>query len=162
MREHVAEWFDLDGKPGSELGSPGEGYDSPYMLLVAPVRADKCSPMSAEEQNLFGIDKLNVVRGVIPACTHVDYSARIQTVDAATNPRFHALLAAFNERCDVPLLVNTSFNVRGEPIVCTPDDAINCFLGTALDALVMENILVLKADIPEHMRVDYQGTFSPD
>ena len=162
MREHVNEWFDLDGKQGSQLGRPGEGYDSPYMLLVARVKADKCSPMSAEEQELFGIDKLNVARGAIPACTHVDYSARIQTVDAQTNPPFYALLAAFNEKCGIPLLVNTSFNVRGEPIVCTPDDAINCFLGTEIDALIMENILVLKADIPEHMRLDYKTAFSPD
>ena len=162
MREHVNEWFDLEGKQGSQLGRPGEGYDSPYMLLVAPVRADKCSPMSAAEHELFGIEKLNVARGAIPACTHVDYSARIQTVDAQTNPRFHALLAAFNEKCGVPLLVNTSFNVRGEPIVCAPDDAINCFLGTELDALIMENILVLKTDIPESMRRDYKAAFSLD
>ncbi|MGI8402131.1 MAG: carbamoyltransferase family protein [Gemmatimonadaceae bacterium] len=162
LREHVSEWFDLEAKQGSQLGRPGEGYDSPYMLLVAQVRADKCAPMSAEEHELFGIDKLNVVRGAIPACTHVDYSARIQTVDAQTNPRFHALLSAFNEKCGVPLLVNTSFNVRGEPIVCTPNDAINCFLGTELDALIMENILVLKADIPKRMRLDYKARFSLD
>jgi carbamoyltransferase len=162
LREHVAEWFDLDGKPGSQLGQPGRGYDSPYMLLVAPVKAEKCKPMSAEERQLFGIEKLNVVRGVIPACTHVDYSARIQTVEARTNPRYYALLAAFAEKSGAPVVVNTSFNVRGEPIVCTPEDAINCFLGTEIDALILENILVLKADVPPAMRRDYKSRFDLD
>ena len=162
MREHVSEWFDLDGKPGSQLGAPGHGYDSPYMLLVAPVKAEKCVAMSDDEKRLFGIEKLNVVRSSIPACTHVDYSARIQTVDRATNPRYHAMLASFAAKTGTPLVVNTSFNVRGEPIVCTPDDAINCFLGTEIDALVMENVLVLKAEVPEAMRTDYKEGFDLD
>lgn len=162
VRERVAEWFDLEGRPASQLGQPGSGYDSPYMLLVAPVRPDKCFPMSEQEQQLFGIEKLNVARGLIPACTHVDYSARIQTVDAATNPRYHALIRAFGEKSGTPVLVNTSFNVRGEPIVCTPSDAINCFLGTGIDALIMENILVLKRDVPLSMRMDYASGFDLD
>jgi carbamoyltransferase len=162
LRENVSEWFELDGKEGSQLGHPGRGYDSPYMLLVAQLREDKCIPMSIDEQNLFGIDKLNVARSVIPACTHVDYSARIQTVDSETNPRFHQLLTAFAGLTGIPVLINTSFNVRGEPIVCSPDDAINCFLGTELDALIMENVLVRKTDIPESMRLDYKNEFAPD
>jgi carbamoyltransferase len=162
IREKVLEWFELDGKDASKLGAPGGGYDSPYMLLVAPVQKDKCFPMTEQQEQLFGIEKLNVVRGVIPACTHVDYSARIQTVDARTNRRYHQLLQAFAEITGTPLVVNTSFNVRGEPIVCTPEDAINCFLGTEIDSLIMENILVRKTDIPEAMRPDYKGTFGLD
>lgn len=162
IREMVADWFDLNGRQDSQLGQPGEGYDSPYMLLVAPVKADKCLPMSVQEQQLFGIDKLNIVRGRIPACTHVDYSARIQTVDEKTNSRYYALIEAFARKSGVPMVLNTSFNIRGEPIVCTPSDAINCFLGTGIDALIMENVLVLKADIPASLRIDYTGAFDPD
>ena len=162
LREKVSEWFDIDGKEGSQLGRPGRGYDSPYMLLVAPVREDKCIPMTGDEQKLFGIDKLNVTRSVIPAVTHVDYSARIQTVESEGNPRFHDLLTAFAELTGVPVLINTSFNVRGEPIVCTPDDALSCFLGTGLDALIMENVIVRKSDVPAGMRLDYKGCFDSD
>ena len=135
LREHVAEWFELD-------------VDSPYMLLVAGVRPEHRIPMTAEQEQLFGIEKLNVPRSSIPAVTHVDYSARIQTVHQETNPRYHALLSRFNELTGCPVLVNTSFNVRGEPIVCTPRDAYRCFMRTEMDALVLEHCLLLKADQP--------------
>ncbi len=135
LREHVHEWFELDG-------------DSPYMLLVAPVRPEHRLPMTAEQERLFGIAKLQVPRSTIPAVTHVDYSARIQTVHAETNPRFHALLRRFAERTGCPVLVNTSFNVRGEPIVCTPQDAYRCFMRTEMDALVLGSFVLLKADQP--------------
>ncbi len=131
MREDVADWFELNS-------------DSPYMLLVADVKRDLRREMSDEERELFGIDKLNVVRSKIPAVTHIDYSARIQTVHADTNARFHALLARFKDITGCPVLVNTSFNVRGEPIVCTPEDAFRCFLGTDLDLLVCGNAIVAK------------------
>ncbi|MBL8291488.1 MAG: carbamoyltransferase [Bryobacterales bacterium] len=129
--EHVRDWFNLDA-------------DSPYMLLVAPVSGRHLIPMTAQQQELFGIDKLNVPRSTIPAVTHVDNSARIQTVHRETNPRFHALLNAFRERTGCPVLVNTSFNVRGEPIVCTLEDAFRCFMGTGLDMLVIENCVLYK------------------
>jgi carbamoyltransferase len=116
LREDVSDWFELD-------------YDSPYMLLVADVRAARRRVMTDEEKKLFGIEKLNVPRSEIPAVTHIDYSARVQTVHRETNPRFHALLAAFKQKTGCPVLVNTSFNVRGEPIVCTPEDAFRCFMG---------------------------------
>jgi len=135
LREHVAEWFELD-------------VDSPYMLLVAGVRPEHRIPMTAEQEQLFGIEKLNVPRSSIPAVTHVDYSARIQTVHQETNPRYHALLSRFDELTGCPVLVNTSFNVRGEPIVCTPRDAYRCFMRTEMDALVLEHCLLLKADQP--------------
>ncbi|MEP7353856.1 MAG: carbamoyltransferase, partial [Acidobacteriota bacterium] len=122
LKEHVGEWFELEG-------------DSPYMLLVAGVDESRRRAMTQEEDQLFGIDKLNVPRSDIPAVTHVDYSARIQTVHRETNPRYHALISAFHEKTGVPVIVNTSFNVRGEPIVCTPEDAFRCFMGTELDAL---------------------------
>jgi carbamoyltransferase len=131
LAERVGDWFQLD-------------RDSPYMLIVAPVREELRTPMSEEQQALFGIEKLNVSRSSIPAVTHVDYSARIQTVHADTNPRFHALLSAFEARTGCPVLVNTSFNVRGEPIVCTPQDAWRCFMRTEMDCLVIENFLLLK------------------
>lgn len=122
---------------------------SPYMLLVAPVKQELCRPMSGDESRLFGIDKLNVCRSSLPAITHVDYSARVQTVSASTNPRFHALLQAFQRRTGCPTLVNTSFNVRGEPIVCTPKDAYRCFMRTDMDILVLENHLLLKEEQPQ-------------
>ncbi|MCI0732739.1 MAG: carbamoyltransferase [Methylococcaceae bacterium] len=134
--ENVSQWFELDS-------------ESPYMLLVANVRKDKRIEMSDEEKNLFGIDKLNVPRSSIPAVTHVDYSARVQTVHADTNPRFYALLEQFEKITACPVLINTSFNVRGEPIVCTPEDAYRCFMRTEMDYLVMENILLDKRDQPE-------------
>jgi carbamoyltransferase len=134
--EKVSEWFDLDRA-------------SPYMLIVADVRADKRIPMTEAQQKLFGIEKLNVPRSTVPAITHVDYSARIQTVHRETNPRFHDLIAAFEARTGCPVLVNTSFNVRGEPIVCTPEDAYRCFMRTEMDYLVIENYLLAKADQPK-------------
>jgi carbamoyltransferase len=131
LREDVTSWFELD-------------YDSPYMLLVADVKREHLRAMTVDECKLFGIDKLNVVRSSIPAVTHVDNSARVQTVHAHTNPRFHALITRFKELTGCPVLVNTSFNVRGEPIVCSPRDALRCFLGTELDLLVCGNALLWK------------------
>lgn len=133
--EHVSEWFEID-RP------------SPYMLLVAGVKEQHRIPMTAEQQQLFGIEKLNVPRSTVPAITHVDYSARIQTIHRETNPRFHALISAFAARTGCPILVNTSFNVRGEPIVCTPEDAYRCFMRTEMDYLVLENFLLAKTDQP--------------
>jgi Predicted carbamoyl transferase, NodU family len=149
LREDVALWFDLDA-------------DSPYMLLVADVAAPHRRQMSAEEAAAFGIDKLNAVRSDIPAVTHVDYSARVQTVHAATNPRFDALLRAFKARTGCPVLVNTSFNVRGEPVVCTPGDAFRCFMGTHLDVLVVGNCVLRKEDQNPALQADYATAFVPD
>lgn len=148
-REDVADWFELDG-------------DSPYMLLVAGVKESRRRAMSAEEQALFGIDKLNVARSDIPAVTHVDYSARIQTVDAGANPRFHALLTRFKALTGCPVLVNTSFNVRGEPIVHTPEDAFRCFMGTELDLLAIGNCLLLKEEQDPALKLDYSNAFELD
>ena len=134
--ENASEWFEIDRR-------------SPYMLLVAPIKEDKRIDMTAEQKELFGIDKLNIPRSEIPAVTHVDYSARVQTVHKETNARFYQLLDAFNRRTDCPVLVNTSFNVRGEPIVCTPEDAYRCFMRTEMDYLVMENVLISKAEQPD-------------
>ena len=134
--ECVSDWFEID-RP------------SPYMLLVAQVKKEKCLSMTQEQQQLFGIEKLNIPRSEIPAITHVDYSARIQTVHNETNPRFHKLLDAFEAASGCPVLVNTSFNVRGEPIVCTPEDAYRCFMRTEMDYLVLENCLLAKQNQPE-------------
>jgi carbamoyltransferase len=139
LEEEVASQFQLEGK-------------SPYMLLVAPVQQALCTPMTAEQEGLFGIEKLNVPRSTIPAVTHVDYSARVQTVCARTNPRYHHLIRAFQRRTGCPSVVNTSFNVRGEPIVCTPQDAYRCFLRTEMDVLVLENQLLLKEEQPQQDR----------
>jgi carbamoyltransferase len=149
LRERVADWFELDD-------------DSPYMLLVADVVQDRRRLMNEDERALFGIDKLNVVRSEIPAVTHVDYSARIQTVHADTNPRYHALLAAFHERTGCPVLVNTSFNVRGEPIVCTPEDAFHCFMGTEIEVLVAGNCVLDKARQDPALKKDYKEAFELD
>ncbi|MFT4026690.1 MAG: carbamoyltransferase [Novosphingobium sp.] len=149
LREQVGDWFELDG-------------DSPYMLLVAEVKAERRREMSAESQALFGIDKLNVPRSDIPAVTHVDYSARIQTVHAETNPRYHALIAEFARLTGVPVVINTSFNVRGEPIVCTPEDAFRCFMGTGLDLLAIGNCVLRKADQDAALRQDYAGKYELD
>ncbi|MDJ0864362.1 MAG: carbamoyltransferase [Gammaproteobacteria bacterium] len=135
LAERVSDFFELDRQ-------------SPYMLLVAPVSEQIRKPMTEEQQKLFGIEKLNVPRSEIPAITHVDYSARIQTVQHETNPRYHDLLKAFEARTGCPVLVNTSFNVRGEPIVCTPEDAYRCFMRTEMDYLVLENFLLAKTDQP--------------
>jgi len=149
LRERVRDWFEMDG-------------DSPYMLLVADVVQSRRREMSAAEHALFGIDKLNVPRSDIPAVTHVDYSARIQTVHAETNPRYHALLSAFERRTGCPVLVNTSFNVRGEPIVGTPEDAFRCFMGTELDALAIGNCYLRKADQDPALKRNYESAFEPD
>jgi carbamoyltransferase len=135
LAERAADCFELDAP-------------SPYMLLVADVRKELRVPMTPEQEALFGIEKLNVPRSTLPAVTHVDHSARVQTVHRETNPRYHALLSAFAERTGCPVLVNTSFNVRGEPIVCTPEDAYRCFMRTEMDYLVVENCLLAKADQP--------------
>ena len=134
--DKVSEWFEHEGS-------------SPYMLIVAPVKEDKRTLMTEDQTKLFGIDKLNIPRSEIPAVTHVDYSARVQTVHPETNPRFYHLLDEFEKRTDCPVLVNTSFNVRGEPIVHTPEDAYRCFMRTEMDYLVMENIVLNKADQKE-------------
>lgn len=149
LREAVSEWFDLD-------------TDSPYMLLVAAVRESRRLPMSPAAQELFGIDKLNVARSSIPAVTHVDYSARVQTVDRAVQPRYHELIRRFGELSGYPLLVNTSFNIRGEPIVCTPEDAYRCFLGTGIEALAIGNCYLDKKDQPAAAGADYRDAFDPD
>ena len=149
LREDVADWFDID-------------EDSPYMLLVAGVREDRRIAMTEAEQQLFGIEKLNVPRSSIPAVTHVDYSARVQTVHADTNPRYHALISAFRQRTGCPVLVNTSFNVRGEPIVHTPEDAFRCFMGTELDVLAVGDCYLRKADQDPALKLDYQNAFEAD
>src|SRR5262249_38047420 len=118
--------------------------------------------MTASEQALFGIEKLNVPRSDIPAVTHVDYSARVQTVHAETNPRFHALLTEFKAKTGCPVLVNTSFNVRGEPIVCTPEDAFRCFMGCELDALPIGNLYLVKSEQDPSLKIDYKGAFELD
>src|SRR3989442_9969172 len=150
LRERVAEYFELDA-------------DSPYMLLVAPVVERRRIPMIRAHENLWGIDLLNVPRSDIPAVTHVDYSARIQTVHETTNPRYHRLLKAFEKKTGYGVIVNTSFNVRGEPIVCTPEDAYRCFMRTEIDLLVLGNQLVYKANQkPLEADVDWRKEFVLD
>ena len=149
LREDVADWFELDS-------------DSPYMLLVADVAEQHRREMSEEEQALFGIDKLNVPRSSIPAITHVDYSARVQTVHEETNPRYYALIKDFKEKTGCPILVNTSFNVRGEPIVCTPEDAFRCFMGTGIEVLVCGNCFLEKEDQDPELAEDYKDKFELD
>jgi carbamoyltransferase len=148
--ENVSEWFELDRA-------------SPYMLLVAQVRDEKRITMSDEQKKLFGIDKLNVPRSAIPAITHVDYSARIQTVDGKYNKRYHAVIKKFSEKTGCPIIVNTSFNVRGEPIVCTPQDAYQCFMRTEMDVLVLENCVLLKEEQPKWVEdKDWRDEFELD
>jgi carbamoyltransferase len=130
------------------------GCESPYMLLVAPVQAEIKREMDEAEDKLFGIAKLNVPRSTIPAVTHVDYSARVQTVQHADNPIYHELLSEFDRLTGCPVLVNTSFNVRGEPIVCTPEDAYRCFMRTGIDALVLGEYLLDKSDQPASQEGD--------
>jgi len=160
LAERVSDYFEMDGR-------------SPYMLLVAPVQPDLRHPMTPEQQALFGIEKLKVPRSEIPSVTHVDYSARIQTVHADTNPRYHGLIRAFEQRTGCGLVVNTSFNVRGEPIVCTPGEAYHCFMNTEMDYLVLENYLLSKREQPEwqesqssearqRQRAQYLKTFELD
>jgi carbamoyltransferase len=149
LREDVSDWFEFDS-------------DSPYMLIVADVRKDRRRAMTPMEQALFGIDKLNIARSEIPAVTHVDYSARIQTVHANTNPLFHRLLTRFREMTACPVLVNTSFNVRGEPIVCTPEDAFRCFMGNELDLLTIGNCILRKSEQDPSLKRDYSSAFDLD
>lgn len=149
LRERVGEWFDLQS-------------DSPYMLLVADVVESKRRSMSDEEKRLFGIEKLHVPRSDIPAVTHVDYSARVQTVHESTNPAYHRLLASFESLTGCPVLVNTSFNVRGEPIVCTPEDAFHCFMGTEIEALAIGNCLLVKNEQDQALKKDYKSAFELD
>jgi carbamoyltransferase len=136
--------------------------DSPYMLMVADVLKRRRREMTAEENRLWGIDKLNVPRSEIPAVTHVDYSARIQTVHKETNPKFHNLISAFKAKTGCPVLVNTSFNVRGEPIVCTPEDAFRCFMGTEIEVLTVGNSILKKEDQDPALKLDYKDAFDLD
>lgn len=149
LREDVSEWFDIQS-------------DSPYMLLVADVAKSKQLPMTPEQEKLFGIEKLNVPRSQIPAITHVDYSARIQTVHANTNPKYFDLITKFKELTGCPVLVNTSFNVRGEPIVCTPEDSFNCLMGTEIEFLVVGNAIMRKEDQDPALIKDYKNAYELD
>ena len=150
LEEHVSEQFEID-RP------------SPYMLLVAYVKNDKRRAMTDSEQRLWGIDQLNVVRSDIPAVTHVDYSARLQTVSTVTNPLYHEMIKSFYEMTGCPVIVNTSFNVRGEPIVCSPEDAFTCFMRTEMDYLVMENFILDKKDQKELAGdIDWKKEFELD
>jgi len=150
LRERVADYFDLNA-------------DSPYMLLVAPVVESRRTPLTKEQQSLWGIDLLNVPKSDIPAATHVDYSARVQTVHEDTNPRYYRLLKTFEAKTGCGVLVNTSFNVRNEPIVCSPEDAYRCFMRTAIDILVLENCLLYKDDQkPLEADTNWQQEFELD
>ncbi len=149
LSEHVADWFDHND-------------ESPYMLIVANIKDSKQKKMTENEKSLFGIEKLNVSRSSVPAITHVDYSARIQTVHKSTNPRYYALINKFYEKTGCPILVNTSFNVRGEPIVCTPEDAFKCFMGTELDILAVGNNVLLKEEQAASLNKDYKDKYELD
>ena len=149
LREDVNEWFDHNS-------------DSPYMLLVADVQKDKHRAMTADEEALSGIDKLNIPRSSVPAITHVDYSARIQTVHEDTNPRYYALISKFKDKTGCPIVVNTSFNVRGEPIICSPSDAFKCFMGTELDVLAIGNYLLFKKEQDEALKDNYKESYELD
>ena len=149
LEEEVSEWFELD-------------ESSPYMLMVAKLIDKRIIPMSLEEKKLFGIDKLNIKRSDIPAVTHVDYSARIQTVNYKTNPTYYKLISKFKEKTGCPILINTSFNIRGEPIVNTPQDAFNCFMGTELDMLVIGNYILKKNDQNKNLQKNYKNKFELD
>ncbi len=149
LREDVGDWFEIDD-------------DSPYMLIVAPVENDHCLPLSRQDLERRGTDRVNAMRSTIPAVTHVDYSARVQTVHEETNPRFHALISAFKEKTGVPIVVNTSFNVRGEPIVCTPEDAFRCFMATGLDLLVIGDCFLEKEKQDPGLKEDYADSFALD
>jgi len=160
LAEHAGEWFDLP-----------RGQDSPYMLLVAPVRPEQRVPLDPEQRRVMATDpdlrqRVNVVRSTVPAITHVDYSARIQTVDRERNPGMHGLMSAFHRLTGCPVVVNTSFNVRGEPIVCTPQDAYRCFLATDMDVLVLEDVVLVKDEttrgIDAEAREKYLAQFQLD
>ena len=149
LQEHVSEWFEHES-------------DSPYMLLVANIKENKRISMTSEEKALFGIEKLNVSRSSVPAITHVDYSARIQTVHKDTNPLYHAVISKFYEKTGCPIVVNTSFNVRGEPIICTPTDAFKCFMGTELDMLAVGNYLLIKEEQNDYLKENYKERYELD
>ncbi len=149
LREDVDKYFDID-------------TDSPYMLMVAPVKQERRRAMTADEEKLFGIDKLNVPRSDIPAVTHIDYSGRIQTVHKETNKAFHDLISAFKDQTGSSVVVNTSFNVRGEPIVCTPEDAFRCFMGSEIEVLVVGNCFLRKEDQDPALKLDYKNAFELD
>jgi len=149
LREEAANWFEID-------------VASPYMLFVANIKKEFQIPMSHDQKNLFGIDKLNIKRSKVPAVTHVDYSARIQTVNKKTNSRYYKLIKKFNELTKCPILVNTSFNIRGEPIVCSVEDAYRCFIGTNLDILVIEDFILFKSDQNQSLKEDYKKNFKLD
>lgn len=149
LREDVSEWFEHD-------------TDSPYMLLVADVQRDKRRAMTEEEDALFGINKLNVPRSSVPAITHIDYSARIQTVHADTNPKYHAVISKFKEKTGCPIVVNTSFNVRGEPIICTPTDAFKCFMGTGMDVLAVGSYVLYREQQDEALKENYEERYELD
>ena len=150
LEERATDYFDLD-------------TPSPYMLLVAPVKENLRRAQSGEQQQLFGIDKLKAIRSELPAITHVDYSARIQTVDRSTSPRYYKIIKAFEKRTGCGVVVNTSFNIRGEPIVCRPEEAYRCFMFTDMDALVLENFICLKDDQPDMPGADeYKKEFKLD
>jgi carbamoyltransferase len=139
LEEEVGQYFEFNSR-------------SPYMLMVAPVKESLQIKMTKEQESLFGIEKLNIPRSSLPAITHVDYSARLQTVNKLTNPRFHKLLTSFKEETGCPVLVNTSFNVRGEPLVCSVEDAYRCFMRTEMDYLIIENFILSKKLQPEWKR----------
>ena len=149
LKENLSEWFDID-------------CESPYMLLVAKINQNKQIEMTSDEKKLFGIDKLNIKRSNVPAVTHVDYSARIQTVTKEKNEKYYKLIKKFKEKSNCPILVNTSFNVRGEPIVNTPKDAFNCFMGTELDRLVIGNCYLEKSMQSPSLKKDYTVQFELD
>ena len=149
IRDDLSKWFELE-------------CDSPYMLLVADINKTLRRNMTSEEKKLFGIEKLNIKRSSIPAVTHVDYSARIQTVHKETNPKYYKLIEKFKEFTNCPVIVNTSFNVRGEPIVCTINDAYRCFMGTDLDILVCGNFILYKERQNMNLIKDYKNQFSAD
>ena len=149
LREDLTKWFDLD-------------YDSPYMLLVANVKKSIQVEEKKDDKRLFGIERLNLKRSIIPAVTHVDYSARIQTVHKNTNPKYYKLIEKFKELTNCPVLVNTSFNIRGEPIVCSIEDAFKCFMGTELDLLVCENFMLSKNDQDQNLINNYKEKIELD
>ena len=145
----ISDWFEIN-------------VQSPYMLLVANIKPERRIEMTNNQKNLFGIDKLNIKRSEIPAVTHVDYSARLQTVSRTTNPDYYDLICEFKKLTGCPILINTSFNVRGEPIVCSPTDAFNCFMGTDLDFLSVGNFLLDKIDQPKELRNNYKDRYELD
>ncbi len=149
LEDEIKNWFDID-------------TNSPYMLMVSDIHKSKTIPMTDEQSKLFGIEKLNIKRSKIPAVTHVDYTARIQSVSENTNPRYYKLLSKFNQKTGCPVLINTSFNVRGEPIVCSPEDAFNCFMGTELDTLVIGNCFLKKKDQDQSLKKNYKDNFELD